>query len=198
MIEHLSDIGLQKKYHNLNFISKRLVGNFFQTLYDLVPEHCTNVLDAGCGEGINLKVIHPKLTNAYLYGLDIVPDRIEQAKKLNPNAHIKIGDIYNIDYTDNYFELVLCNEVLEHLDYPESALKELYRVSNKYVVLSVPREPLWRILNMVRGKYWSGLGNTPNHVNNWSVKKFKQFVSPSFTIISESYPWPWQFYLLKK
>ncbi len=95
-------------------------------------------------------------------------------------------------------DLVLALEVLEHLDEPNKALSELQRVTNKYAIISVPNEPLWRILNMARGAYWSDWGNTYGHVNNWSPRAFKKLLETKFNIIQSSYPIPWQIYLCKK
>jgi hypothetical protein len=41
----------------------------------------------------------------------------------------------------------------------------------------VPREPLWRGLNMARGAYLKDLGNTPGHINHWSKRAFNELVS---------------------
>jgi len=62
------------------------------------------------------------------------------------------------------YDLTIACEVLEHLEDPGQALTEIDRVTKQSVLISVPQEPMWRILNMARGKYWSDLGNTPGHV----------------------------------
>ncbi len=43
---------------------------------------------------------------------------------------------------------------------------------SRHLLVSVPREPLWRALNMARGAYWRELGNTPGHLNHWSRRSF--------------------------
>ena len=47
---------------------------------------------------------------------------------------------------------------------------------NGFILLSVPKEPIWRICNMARGKYWKDLGNTPGHIQHWTKKKFCRMV----------------------
>ena len=55
---------------------------------------------------------------------------------------------------------------------PERALAEMARVARGYLLVSVPREPLWRALNIARGAYVRDLGNTPGHLNHWSRRAF--------------------------
>ncbi len=51
---------------------------------------------------------------------------------------------------------------------PAHTLAEMARCAARHVLVSVPREPLWRAVNMARGAYWRELGNTPGHVNHFS------------------------------
>jgi hypothetical protein len=81
--------------------------------------------------------------------------------------------------------------VLEHLTDPEEALKKLVEITNKDLILSVPNEPIWHILNMARGKYWTALGNTPGHFQHWSKRQLIQFVSKYAQVISVKTPLPW-------
>ncbi len=62
--------------------------------------------------------------------------------------------------------------MLEHVPDPEHTLSEMARCAQRHLLVSVPREPLWRMLNMARGAYWSALGNTPGHLNHWSRRSF--------------------------
>ena len=93
---------------------------------------------------------------------------IEKARLDYQFIQFYVDSIYNIDSNDNNYDLVIACEVLEHLEEPEIALSELFRISNKYVLISVPNEPFWRIANFARGKYLNRLGNTPGHINHWS------------------------------
>jgi len=93
--------------------------------------------------------------------------------------------------SDNEFDSILLLEVLEHLEDPAAALREIFRVARHSVVVSVPNEPLWRILNFMRGKYWSDWGNTPGHINHWSRAEFISLISQFGEIISVHSPKPW-------
>ena len=88
-------------------------------------------------------------------------------------------------------DLIVCCEVLEHLEQPERALRVLKSLARKYVILSVPREPLWSVMNLSRGKYWFDLGNTPGHIQRWSQRSFIKLVSRHFRIEKVLAPIPW-------
>ena len=101
------------------------------------------------------------------------------------------GDIHRLPFPDAAFDVVLAIEVLEHVTYPEIALAEIERVCSHSVVLSVPREPVWRAANMARGNYWADLGNTPGHVNHWSARGFCDLVGRRFDVRWSARPFPW-------
>lgn len=184
------------KYEETNPISKYLVNNFYETLNDLIPEDVASVLEAGCGAGYSAKRIIPMLPDAVYEGSDIGEDLIDIARELVPGTPFQIESIYELNREDNSYDLTMALETLEHLDDPLKALQELKRVSRKYVIVSVPREPIWRILNMARFKYVSGLGNTPGHINHWSHRSFKKFLSQEARIITAKKPLPWNMILL--
>ena len=94
-------------------------------------------------------------------------------------------------FNDDTFDLIEAFHILEHLDKPNLALKELYRVTKKYCILSVPNEPIWRILNLLRGAYVRDLGNTEGHINHWSTSSFQKLVSSYFRIVKLATPLPW-------
>ncbi len=59
----------------------------------------------------------------------------------------------------------------------EHTVAEMARVARGgHLLVSVPREPLWRGLNMARGAYIKDLGNTPGHLNHWSRKAFVELL----------------------
>ena len=86
---------------------------------------------------------------------------------------------------------MLCCEVLEHLEDPAAGLAEIARVASRTCLVSVPREPIWRMLNVARGAYWSALGNTPGHLNHWSRAAFSAFVGTRLDVVETASPLPW-------
>jgi len=105
-----------------------------------------------------------------------------------------------LPYKDNAFDLVLCTEVLEHLDDPQKGLKELVRVSKKYLVISVPNEPFFMFAQLVRGKNWSRFGNDIEHINHWTMFGFPQFVkkNANVKILAKRFPFAWTMLMLEK
>jgi len=172
---------LFNKYESKNFLVKILMRNFFNTLDSFLDEtsNIKSVLEIGCGEGYIIKHIknHPKLKDAYIEGADIDTNIIKKAKMLNPEVIFTRQDIYNLTYKKNSFDLVLAIEVFEHLRNPEKALIQIKNVSKKYLLISVPREPFFRIANLMRLKYVPRLGNTPGHVQSWTKNKFRDFLN---------------------
>jgi 2-polyprenyl-3-methyl-5-hydroxy-6-metoxy-1,4-benzoquinol methylase len=105
--------------------------------------------------------------------------------------------IYDLDATQDESDLVVCCEVLEHLENPEAGLEALQRITQQHLIVSVPMEPLWCMLNMARGKYLSQWGNTPGHIQHWSKHGFTELVSKYFDIVEISNPLPWTMLLCR-
>ncbi|MFN9979297.1 MAG: methyltransferase type 11, partial [bacterium] len=78
------------------------------------------------------------------------------------------------------------------------ALAEIDRVANRWVLVSVPWEPTWRILNVIRGKYWRRFGNTPGHVQHFSRAEIRRQIVNRFVIVNELDPLPWTIIVASK
>ncbi len=181
-----------QKHTNSNPISKFFLNNFLTVLLDeiksLKPD---SILDVGAGEGFTLEKLRKASVGNTLEGIEYMDEAIELGKKTNPHVKIQKGDIYKLPYKANTFDVVLCTEVLEHLEEPEKALQELKRVSSKYVVLSVPNEPLFTIQRFMRGKNILKLGDHPEHIQHWNAVSFKKFVEKHLRIKCVKTPLPW-------
>jgi 2-polyprenyl-3-methyl-5-hydroxy-6-metoxy-1,4-benzoquinol methylase len=93
---------------------------------------------------------------------------------------------------------VVCCEVLEHLADPARALALLARLAQPHLIVSVPREPLWRILNLARGRYWAALGNTPGHLQHWSARRFLALLHDHVEVREVRTPLPWTMALCRR
>ena len=98
---------------------------------------------------------------------------------------------YDLPFDDGSFDCVCALEVLEHLERPRDALTEMARVARKALLLSVPREPVWRVAHLLAGRDVRQLGNTPGHVNHWSARAFRDFVSEYGSVLEIERPFPW-------
>ena len=184
----------QSKYRRSNVITRRLLGGFFHALGRAVSTvgPVASALEVGCGEGVSTEKIKRMLPpGALLHASDINRERLAAARERNPEIPIIEESIFNLARPDRSYDLVFTLEVLEHLDDPERALADICRVSRRWVICSVPREPVWRALNLMRLKYVGGLGNTPGHVNHWSKQGFTDFVSRRLDVRRRLSPFPW-------
>ena len=187
------------KYQSLNPISRYLIANFLDRVYELVaPLQIKSLIDVGCGEGMVLTRLADLLQQVDCKAIDLDPDEVADAQRNLPFVRVAQGSAYELPVADAGVDLVLCTEVLEHLEDPQRALAEFHRATAHYAVLTVPREPIWCALNMARGAHWSSWGNTPGHLNHWSSRAFRRFVSSHFEVLAMRQPLPWTVLLLQK
>ena len=123
---------------------------------------------------------------------------LAQANALSRNLPaelFKACSIYDLKPEVDAADLVVCFEVLEHLERPDDGLQVLQAIASPYLIISVPCEPFWSAMNMVRGKYWRDWGNTPGHIQNWSQSQFLALVLRYFEVLEVRSPIPWSMLL---
>jgi len=132
------NINEYKRFYNTKYITHELtVGGSPQlkrrllSVKDFLNNHkgIKKILDVGCSKGYLSKVIEKK----ELYGIDISEKLL---KNVNGYKEVEEASILKIPFKDNYFDLVVCFQVLEHIEDYESAIDELLRVSNGFILLS--------------------------------------------------------------
>ncbi len=189
------------KYASRNPVTRLLMRGYISALSELVATASPDTIhDVGCGEGY--WVLRWNRQGLDAFGSDISTKVIALARQ---NAArngfsdelFRIGDIYKLTPDRDGADLLTCCEVLEHLDHPTQGLAGLRRAAEKHVLLSVPQDPIWRVLNMLRGRYWTDLGNTPGHLQHWSRKEFVDLVAQYFDIIEIRSPLPWTMILAR-
>ena len=180
-----------EKLQTGNVIVRRLIGRFFSKMRHYVAlRPISNLLDAGCGEGMTLYQLNDLLPES-VTAFDLNPSCVEYTKALFPEAAITVQNIYELPYQEKSFDLVLCMEVMEHLPDPLDALRGLKRVAAGRLVLSVPHEPWFRLGSLCRGKYLKTFGNHPEHINHWSPTSFKAFLEQEFDQVTVDTSFPW-------
>jgi ubiquinone/menaquinone biosynthesis C-methylase UbiE len=97
-------------------------------IVDIIP-HNTKILDIGCGTGAFLAEVAKK-RECEVYGIDILPDAIEIAKK-KYKVNAIVGDANSLPYKDSEFDVVVSFGLFEHWDNPLKLLKEWTRVLKK-------------------------------------------------------------------
>jgi 2-polyprenyl-3-methyl-5-hydroxy-6-metoxy-1,4-benzoquinol methylase len=187
------------KYGSSNPLVKKMMANFEDTLDDLWKQASPNsILDVGCGEGVLTHKWAERLGDGRIVGIDLDEPELKAAweHRQRDNLEYKILEATKLPFADNEFEVATAIEVLEHVPEPASTIAEMGRVASNYVLVSVPREPLWRGLNMARGSYIKDLGNTPGHVNHWSKRAFVKELSAIGKVVEAKSPFPWTMLLV--
>lgn len=194
------------KYTESGKIGNMLLDNYFKSVGKLLKKigkkeiQGFKVLEVGCGAGYSTKRIRSMLPKGVDFSAsDFEKENVAEAKENLGEAFVVTEeDIYNLERKDKSIDLIFLLEVMEHLQSPNDALAELKRVGKKYVIIGVPREPIWRILNMLRLKYWSSLGNTPGHIQHWSKTSLLKFLkSRGFEVVAVENPLPWSIVLVR-
>jgi len=146
-------------------------------------------LEVGCGEGVIAEKLHRRWEQ--VVGLDLPDAGLRAEWRRRPGPGYLHASALELPFEDRRFDVVVSVEVLEHLTDPVRGLREMARVGSRHLVVSVPREPIFRTCNLVAGRYVRDLGNTPGHLNHWSKGSFVRFISTVAEVREVASPFPW-------
>jgi 2-polyprenyl-3-methyl-5-hydroxy-6-metoxy-1,4-benzoquinol methylase len=188
------------KYGTSNPVARRLMAGFMAQLDELVERTgATEAHEVGCGEGE--LAIRLARRGIRVRGTDAFPQVLDEARTRADAAGVEIDfeatPAEQLKPARHGAELIVCCEVLEHLEDPERALDVLAGLARPWLIASVPREPLWRGLNLARLSYVGELGNTPGHLNHWSKREFVRFLTRRFEVVEVRSPTPWTMVLCR-
>jgi SAM-dependent methyltransferase len=181
---------LTAKYPPANPVAGLLVGRWRTALRELVALAApASLLDVGCGEGVLTAEWAHALPGTRVLGVDVedvvsVPER--------PNLRFAtIAPAPPLPYADGAWDLVAAVESLEHMEDPEGAVAEMARCAGRHLMVSVPREPLWRALNLARGAYVRAGGNTPGHRQHFTLATLRALLRSHGEVLATRSPAPW-------
>jgi SAM-dependent methyltransferase len=184
----------QYKYDNKNKIHQFILRRFLEALHrEIIALSPSSILDFGCGEGFFLKAVSERgmPNGCRVTGIDIREDALAIAKELCPEYNFANIDLFDLVPEKENHDLVMAIEVLEHLADPGRYLGHLGKISSRKLILTVPHEPWFRLMNLLRGRNISHLGNHPEHLNHWSVRSFGAWAG-EFLVIDRLYGiFPW-------
>lgn len=164
---------MEKLYNSKNPFVRFLHKGRLNAIAASIPDkNNLKILDAGCGEGHLLEMLHEKNKSYRLFGADITDIALKQAKK-RASAKITKQDLAGMNYKNNAFDVVICTEVLEHIHDYRKTISELKRVARKNAILIItfPNEFNLTIMRLFFGRKPV---KTPDHVNSFNYGKIKK------------------------
>ncbi|HEY2572223.1 MAG TPA: class I SAM-dependent methyltransferase [Solirubrobacteraceae bacterium] len=188
------------KYGSTNPVVRRLMGSFERTLGELIERaEPRSLLDVGCGEGVLVHRWALSMPATRVVGIDLEEESIQAgwSQRQAPNLEYRTMPAEDLPFAEDEFDVATAIEVLEHVPDPEHTVAEMARCAERHLLVSVPREPLWRMLNMARGAYLGQLGNTPGHLNHWSKRSFSRLLAQHGEVVELRSPFPWTMLLVR-
>lgn len=180
------------KYRENSKLKRQLIKRFVERFHGLFlrANPVESVLEVGVGEGFLSGYLSERFPHVKFEGIDLDEGDIERARVLFPRLTAHHGSVYDLHRLGRSYDLVMCCEVLEHLQEPDRALAEIAGLGPKRVIFTVPHEPFFMLSNLVRGKNVSRLGNDIDHHNHWGKRSFRELLSGRFEIeeMTSSYP----------
>lgn len=174
---------LNKKF-SLAKIGKRLIEKGYVKLYGGLIGSSGAILDVGCGDGRLLALLNKAGCNWELHGVDFNKkgNKIAEEKGLN----IHYGKFEDVKFQRESFDLVIMNEVLEHLYDPSESLttvREILKFGG-YLVIETPCINSWDY-RIFKNSYWGGY-HIPRHINIFSRETIKSILkNAGFRVVKE-------------
>jgi 2-polyprenyl-3-methyl-5-hydroxy-6-metoxy-1,4-benzoquinol methylase len=176
----------------IRYLTERWVDRLEGILDRIAADPATSTkqaLEVGCGEG----VIAEKLKRRWdeVVGLDLPDAGLRADWRGRPGPRYLHASAHELPFENKIFDVIVSVEVLEHLTDPVKGIREMARVGRGHLVVSVPREPIFRSCNLLTGRYLKDMGNTPGHLNHWSKRSFVKFIETVGEVREVSNPFPW-------
>ncbi len=189
------------KYRSRNPLQRALIRRFGSAVKDffVTADPRRSVLEVGVGEGFLSGYLLECFPDRSFIGVDRNEADVRRLRTKFPGIEAQVGSAYDLATwrERGNIDLVLCCEVLEHLEQPELALREILSLGPKYVIASVPHEPFFMASNLLRGKNIRRLGNDEEHINHWGRRSFHELLSKHFEVVQMTTTFPWIVALLR-
>lgn len=122
-----------------------------EVVFSLKANRKFQVLDLGCGQGHITNEMHKVLDgHAEFSGLDYSISAIAYAHEHFPEIDFVVGDVYDMPYANEFFDVIVCNNLWEHVPNPLFLLEKIKKTlkPNGFLIISTPSR--YRTYNLVR------------------------------------------------
>ena len=156
-------------------IGKALIEKRYTTIYKRLIGNKGSILDIGCGDGRLLSLLQKaKGCEWDVYGLDFNTKGNTRSKEKGLNIYE--GTLEEVDFKGKQFNLIIMNEVFEHVYDPNHALKKVQKIVKPQgsIVIETPCRGSWEE-RLFKKKYWGGY-HFPRHFNIFSEKTIKRIL----------------------
>jgi ubiquinone/menaquinone biosynthesis C-methylase UbiE len=195
--EHISTSTNLKKYQSRNVLRRLIIKRFNRQVAGVIERlKPQGVLDAGCGHGFVMSFLSECSPSVEFCGLDFSLGALNYAHRIVPATSLVCGDVTQLPFRDDSFDLVMCFGVLPYLREPRLALQEFGRVTRGHVLLAVANEPWFRLASVLSLTHLADLGN-PGFLHHWSRRSFIELVSQELEVVSVMAPFPWTLVLAR-
>lgn len=143
------------------------------------------ILDAGCGEGITLAKLIRNFPGRRVVGVDYMQENVDICRQYG--LPVKRGDVYALDFAPNSVDAVLLMEVIEHLQFPEMALREIFRVLRPggKLVIVFPNDALFKLARLLTLKIREAFYD-PGHLKQWTAGEIGRCLEDNGFTISQT------------
>jgi SAM-dependent methyltransferase len=162
------------RYYPSGVHRRRLIASW------LAPLAPRAVLDVGCGPGVMIDHLRTRFPSARFCGCDNAAATIAENRARLPWARFEVVDLVR-ERLDEQFDVVVCSEVLEHVEDDARAMANLAAMTGRYLMLTVPSGPLYPLE--------AGFG----HLRHYELVSFCRFVERHGlrVVRAEAWGFPW-------
>ena len=131
------------------------------------------ILDVGCGSGKLLATLREH--GWEVYGVDFSPVAVEYAKSQD-GLNVRLGNLFQAGYQDEFFDVVMFNHSLEHIYNPLETLKEAHRIMKPSGLLLISIPNAGSLEAKLFGKWWVHW-DTPRHLYHFTKRTMTKLVT---------------------
>lgn len=164
-----------------------------QIVENMPSKEGLKILDAGCGEGHLIERLYNRNKGNSYYGIDIIDVALKKSKERCPFAKIEKMSVSDIRYNEEFFDVIICTEVIEHIYDYKKVILEFKRLLKKggYLIITFPNENLWTVSRFFLGRRPV---KVPDHVNSFNPNFMQRLIGMNL-LFSRNLPFRLPFFM---